>query len=99
MTFSKVDNKPENDDSKTVISISQSTLIKEKLVKLGYERADLIEGKGQFSVRGGIVDIATSIRSGVRIEFWGDEIDSISLFEIENSPKSSISIPLSQTNL
>jgi len=56
--------------------------LKEKLVKLGYERYDLIEGKGQFSVRGGIVDIATSADSGVRIEFWGDEIDSIRKFSI-----------------
>lgn len=56
--------------------------LKEKLVLLGYERYDLIEGKGQFSVRGGIVDIATSVNSGVRIEFWGDEIDSIRKFSI-----------------
>lgn len=55
---------------------------KEKLVRLGYERYDLIEGKGQFSVRGGIVDIAISKNSGVRIEFWGDEIDSIRKFSI-----------------
>ena len=57
-------------------------VLKEKLVLLGYERYDLIEGKGQFSVRGGIVDIATSINSGVRIEFWGDEIDSIRKFSL-----------------
>ena len=56
--------------------------LKEKLVLLGYERYDLIEGKGQFSVRGGIVDIATSVNSGVRIEFWGDEIDSIRKFSL-----------------
>ena len=56
--------------------------LKEKLVLLGYERYDIIEGKGQFSVRGGIVDIATSKNSGVRIEFWGDEIDSIRKFSI-----------------
>ena len=56
--------------------------LKQKLVLLGYERYDLIEGKGQFSVRGGIVDIATSINSGVRIEFWGDEIDSIRKFSL-----------------
>ena len=56
--------------------------LKEKLVLLGYERYDSIEGKGQFSIRGGIVDIATSVRSGVRIEFWGDEIDSIRKFSI-----------------
>ena len=57
-------------------------VLKEKLVLLGYERYDLIEGKGQFSVRGGIVDIATSKNSGVRIEFWGDEIDSIRKFSL-----------------
>jgi len=56
--------------------------IKELLVALGYERYDVIEGKGQFSVRGGIVDIATSTKTGVRIEFWGDEIDSIRQFMI-----------------
>ena len=48
----------------------------------GYERYDLIEGKGQFSIRGGIVDIAISRKSGIRIEFWGDEIDSIRNFDI-----------------
>ena len=58
------------------------TDLKEKLVRLGYERYDLIEGKGQFSVRGGIIDIATSQNSGVRIELWGDEIDSIRKFSI-----------------
>lgn len=56
--------------------------LKEILVSLGYERYDLIEGKGQFSIRGGIVDIATSSKNGIRIEFWGDEIDSIRRFVI-----------------
>ena len=56
--------------------------LKETLVKLGYERYDMIEGKGQFSIRGGIVDIATNSKNGVRIEFWGDEIDSIRKFNI-----------------
>ena len=56
--------------------------LKEKLVSLGFERYDLIEGKGQFSIRGGIVDIATSKSNGIRIEFWGDEIDSIRKFSI-----------------
>lgn len=58
--------------------------IKQKLVKLGYVRYDLIEGRGQFSVRGGIVDIAISDNTGVRIEFWGDEIDSIRNFSISS---------------
>ncbi|MCI8471156.1 MAG: transcription-repair coupling factor [Clostridia bacterium] len=56
--------------------------VKQKLVKLGYVRYDLIEGRGQFSVRGGIVDIATDEKTGFRIEFWGDEIDSIRNFNI-----------------
>ena len=58
--------------------------IKEKLVKLGYERAELIEGKGQFSVRGDIIDIAITSNKGVRVEFWGDEIDSIRYFNISS---------------
>lgn len=56
--------------------------IKQKLVKLGYVRCDLIEGRGQFSIRGGIVDIATNETTGIRIEFWGDEIDSIRNFNV-----------------
>ncbi len=58
--------------------------VKHRLIDLGYVRYDLIEGRGQFSVRGGIVDIATNEKTGVRIEFWGDEIDSIREFNIEN---------------
>lgn len=56
--------------------------IKQKLVKLGYVRYDLIEGRGQFSIRGGIVDIANDETTGIRIEFWGDEVDSIRNFNI-----------------
>ena len=56
--------------------------IKEKLIMLGYERYDLIEGRGQFSIRGGILDVAINNKEGIRIEFWGDEIDSIRKFNI-----------------
>ena len=56
--------------------------LKKKLTELGYVRCDLIEGRGQFSVRGGIVDISLTEKEGVRIEFWGDEIDSIRYFNI-----------------
>ena len=56
--------------------------LKQKLVNLGYVRCDLIEGRGQFSVRGGIVDISTTDKIGLRIEFWGDEVDSIRNFNI-----------------
>ena len=57
--------------------------IKRKLVDLGYVRCDLIEGIGQFSVRGDIVDISINEKTGIRLEFWGDEIDSIREFNIE----------------
>jgi len=56
--------------------------LKSILVEMGYERNELIENKGEFSVRGGIVDIATGENTGVRIEFWGEEIDSIRTISI-----------------
>ena len=56
--------------------------IKEKLVSLGYERYDLVETKGNFSARGDILDIALNNKLGVRIEFFGDEVDQIRYFEI-----------------
>ena len=57
--------------------------IKRNLLELGYVRCDLIEGRGQFSVRGDIVDISVNNKTGIRIEFWGDEVDSIREFNIE----------------
>ncbi|MBR5372957.1 MAG: transcription-repair coupling factor [Oscillospiraceae bacterium] len=57
----------------------------EMLVKLGYIRCEQVEAPCQFSVRGDIVDIfPTQETLPVRIEFWGDEIDTISWFEPEN---------------
>ena len=56
--------------------------IKKKLIDLGYVRCDLIEGRGQFAIRGGIVDISTDEAVGIRIEFWGDEVDSIRNFNV-----------------
>ncbi len=56
--------------------------LKQKLVELGYTRCELIEGRGQFSIRGGIVDISIDHKIGARIEFWGDEVDSIRDFNI-----------------
>ena len=53
------------------------------LVQCGYTREDQIEGPGQFSRRGGIVDFySPSASAPVRVEFWGDEIDSLSYFDI-----------------
>ncbi len=64
--------------------------LKEKLTSLGYERNDLVEARGQFSVRGGIVDIAISDKKGIRIEFWGDDIDSIREFNISSQRSSNM---------
>lgn len=58
--------------------------LKQILVALGYERNDLVEANGQFSIRGGIVDIGLSEKLGVRIEFWGDEVDSIRYFYLSS---------------
>ncbi len=55
----------------------------DRLVNAGYVRSELCEGVGQFAVRGGIIDIfATGNDYPVRIELWGDEIDSLSYFDI-----------------
>lgn len=58
--------------------------IKLKLNELGYERCDLVEQPCEYSVRGGIIDIGISSKKGIRIELWGDEIDSIREFDISN---------------
>ena len=58
--------------------------VKQNLILLGYERNDLIEGKGQFSVRGDIIDVALTETKGVRVELWGDEVDSIRNFSISS---------------
>ena len=48
----------------------------------GYERIETVEGKGQFALRGGILDIAPLDGEAVRIEFYDDEIDSIRTFDL-----------------
>lgn len=55
----------------------------ETLGHAGYARRSQVEGPGQFSVRGGIVDIyAPDMESPARLEYWGDEIDSIHAFDL-----------------
>ncbi len=56
--------------------------LSERLSSLGYERYGIVEGRGQFSIRGGIVDVYTpDSENPYRIEFFGDEVDSIREFE------------------
>ncbi|MCH5325378.1 MAG: transcription-repair coupling factor [Eubacterium sp.] len=55
------------------------------LVAAGYTRCDMIEGKGQFSIRGSLADIyPVNSEYPVRIELWGDEIDTVSSFDLES---------------
>ncbi len=53
----------------------------ERLVALGYTRTDVVEHRGEFAVRGGVLDVfpGTS-RRPVRLEYWGDEIESLREF-------------------
>ena len=57
--------------------------IEQALLQCGYSRSDQVEGTGQFARRGGILDFfSPASREPVRIEFWGDEIDSMSNFDV-----------------
>ena len=59
--------------------------IRKELVRLGYESTFQVESTGQFSVRGGILDIyPLTEQNPIRIELWGDEIDSIRSFDAES---------------
>lgn len=59
--------------------------ISKKLIQSGYERVEMVEGKGQFSLRGGILDVfPTCSTYPYRVELFGDEIESIRTFNIES---------------
>ena len=73
-----------------ILTVRQGEVIdieewKQRLVSLGYERMAQVDGMGQFSIRGGIVDIFPLTEElPVRIELWGDEVDSIRSFDPES---------------
>ncbi len=55
----------------------------QKMISMGYERVGTVEGKGQFSIRGGIIDVfSVDSDYAVRMELFDDEIDSIRRFDI-----------------
>ena len=57
----------------------------DRLVALGYVRADVVEHRGEFAVRGGVLDVfAGTGRRPVRLEYWGDEIESLREFSASN---------------
>ncbi|MBR6796613.1 MAG: transcription-repair coupling factor [Clostridia bacterium] len=64
-------------------SVLQLKEVADKLTAMGYRRADLVEGAGQFSVRGGILDVFTAGEMyPCRIDFFGDEVDLIGHFDV-----------------
>ncbi|MBQ3791809.1 MAG: transcription-repair coupling factor [Clostridia bacterium] len=76
---------PTDLDRRTIrIDFSRPLLLEElvpSLTEAGYERVDLVEGEGEFSVRGGVVDIYPPSDHPIRIELFGDEIDRMGYFD------------------
>lgn len=67
------------------IEVGQGYRLAEILASLtagGYERIETVEGKGQFALRGGILDIVPLDGEAVRIEFYDDQVDSIRTFNL-----------------
>ncbi|MCL2843534.1 MAG: transcription-repair coupling factor [Oscillospiraceae bacterium] len=60
-------------------------LLSARLVRAGYHRCEQVEGPGQFALRGGILDVFSPAHAlPVRMEFWGDTIDSLAFFDPES---------------
>jgi len=63
--------------------------IADRLVKAGYTRFDQVDGKSQFAVRGGLIDIfPPKYDEPLRLELWGDTVDSITRFDIATQRRS-----------
>ena len=68
-----------------ITKASSITLVElsKELVKMGYDRVGQVERPGEFAIRGGIIDIYSATEENpIRIELWGDEVDSIRYFEV-----------------
>ncbi len=78
---------PKNNFAKNTITLALSTEctnISEKLVRSGYKRTPVVTDEGQFCIRGGIVDVYPPSAGPYRIEFFGDEVDSIRIFDADS---------------
>ena len=77
---------PEKFDSMSLelragMTVSLDSIV-DALQSAGYKRASQVEGAGQFSVRGGILDFfSPASETPVRVELWGDEVDTVSAFD------------------
>jgi len=75
------------DSGRDILRIEKGSILDEnhlaqRLVALGYEKAYQVESAGQFSIRGGIIDVFDLTEENpYRIELWGDEVDSIRSFD------------------
>lgn len=76
-------------DKKNSIDIK---LLEKKLFNLGYQKESIVNKTGEFALRGFVLDIFPNTEdTPVRIEFWGDEIDTIKTFDVDSQ--------LTKTNL
>ena len=65
--------------------------ITSRLIKAGYTRFDQVDGTSQFAIRGGLLDIfPPGATYPVRIELWGDEVDSIASFDVSTQRRSEV---------
>ena len=74
-----------------------------RLLQSGYTRCQMVEGVGQFAIRGGILDVySPAMENPLRVEFFGDEIDAMGLFDpltqrrVENLEAATI-LPVAET--
>lgn len=81
----KADRYIANQLSLKVGEVAELENLASKLVNIGYSRCPMVEDRGQFSVRGEILDIFTyTAESPVRVDFFDNEIDSIRFFDAES---------------
>ena len=75
----------------------------ERLTQAGYSRCSMVEGPGQYAVRGGIVDIfSPSCESPIRAEFFGDELDTMGFFDVDTQRRTentdhAVILPVAET--
>ena len=61
---------------------SPSTPPSPRLAALGYERVEQVRGRGEFAVRGGLIDAYPALGDPLRVEFWGDEVETVRTFSV-----------------
>ena len=82
--------------SGSIIRISESGEYKpekicETLSNIGYVRCDIVDGAGQYAIRGGILDVfPIDSENPVRVEFFGDEVDSISYYNADTQRRTQV---------